>query len=72
MDAEQAEFRTLQSEVAALRPTPGEDTARIQYVALLRTGGTGEDLPLGCLGPPADFSRATNVGGNSCSVLGPE
>lgn len=47
MDAEQAEVRVLEAEVAALKraleelPAPGEDTARVQYVALLRSRGAG-------------------------------
>nr|KAF6483623.1 centromere protein P [Rousettus aegyptiacus] len=45
MDAEQAEVRTLQSEVAALRPTPGEDTARIQksFQEIYQTDSEGRE-----------------------------
>lgn len=63
MDAEQAEVRVLEAEVEALKraleelPAPGEDTARVQYVALLRPRGRAEVSPLGCAHLPADVPQ---------------
>lgn len=75
MDAKQAEVRVLEAEVKALKraleelPASGEDTARIQYVALLRPRGAGGSVSFRVCSPPRGRSRSAEHGRDAESAI---